>query len=742
MPEAQSADDFPVFVSYNSQERNSVWPIVQALEQRTALRIWFEAPPGSRWEDATADALQQARVALVFLGPHGWGPSHLLQAQEISKQVAATTAFHVIPILLPGARADDLFKVPQLFQTRMRVEFRSLPDEENLERLAARLRELVPLPPSEALPPASSFPAPDWHQVKPAPSPRERIEIARKALTDKETETDLLGFKDYADAIAEIIQSPQTEKPLTIAIDGAWGMGKTSLMRMIRARLEPKYQREAGAPTMRTVWFNAWKYDQEESLWAALVLEILAQVRERCGPWRRLELGLELNLKRMDWGRLLGSFLKRLVLTLALALLGVFLVQLWPEGETLFPGGKALIAKYTGGGLGILGVLGSLFLFGRELSKSIKNPFELKVSEYLRTPDYQQKIGFMAEFEKDFERVIDVVTEKGKWPLVVFIDDLDRCEPPKPVEIIEAINLLLDARYCIFIIGMDSQSVAGSIETKYKDLKEHLGAGDDPGALPLGQRFLEKIIQLHFLIPRADDDTLRTFVEETLGRHAAPQPAPIPPEVVEVEQSIKAEQRAGKSLDEAVATVRRKKGKKSDDDVHKAAAEAKKKERVENEATATALAAAVPYLGYNPRKIKRFINVFRLVALIANSRKLLESGRVQLDTLVTCLLMTTRWPDLAPRLLANERDLRGRLESARNLRTSILQGTLKGLELQSAQETLSNLMEDPFIRRYVDVDPLFKLMDSLTRLSREELERYAQLSRTVKAQAPEETPSP
>ena len=50
---------------------------------------------------------------------------------------------------------------------------------------------------------------------------------------------------------------------------------------------------------------------------------------------------------------------------------------------------------------------------------------------------------------------------------------------------IEAINILLDAKYCVFVIGMDSQTVAGSIEAKYKDLRDYLKDVDDPGGLTL-----------------------------------------------------------------------------------------------------------------------------------------------------------------------------------------------------------------------------------------------------------------
>jgi hypothetical protein len=55
---------------------------------------------------------------------------------------------------------------------------------------------------------------------------------------DAWTRIDTVGAAAYAEAIARGIQHPETRPPLTIGIKGAWGAGKTSLMRMIRDRLE------------------------------------------------------------------------------------------------------------------------------------------------------------------------------------------------------------------------------------------------------------------------------------------------------------------------------------------------------------------------------------------------------------------------------------------------------------------------------------------------------------------------
>jgi len=55
---------------------------------------------------------------------------------------------------------------------------------------------------------------------------------------DSWTTRDTVGATPYANAIARGIQHPMTKPPLTIGIKGRWGAGKTSLMRMIRDRLE------------------------------------------------------------------------------------------------------------------------------------------------------------------------------------------------------------------------------------------------------------------------------------------------------------------------------------------------------------------------------------------------------------------------------------------------------------------------------------------------------------------------
>jgi len=56
-----------------------------------------------------------------------------------------------------------------------------------------------------------------------------------------------------------------------------------------------------------TIWFNAWKFSQEEQIWAALTVQILEQLSEKY-PWPlRLLFRLELARERSTPWRALDT---------------------------------------------------------------------------------------------------------------------------------------------------------------------------------------------------------------------------------------------------------------------------------------------------------------------------------------------------------------------------------------------------------------------------------------------------
>lgn len=239
-------------------------------------------------------------------------------------------------------------------------------------------------------------------------------DIAARALADKPSTNDLLGFDSYADAIADFIKNPKTEKPLTIAIDAPWGMGKSTLMRMIGKRLTPD-AKDLSPSSMCTVYFNAWKYAQDEALWAALAIEILRQVRQQLNLRRRARLWWLLNWYRFDWNRFGKNIITRLGFIAFMWMLGVLTLVLLKWLGAPLPGWSRLLPYIMAPPM-----VAAVYALGKATYRRIIAPFDLKLSEYLRKPDYRKRIGFLAEFEEDFRRVVRSITTSEE-PLVIYL---------------------------------------------------------------------------------------------------------------------------------------------------------------------------------------------------------------------------------------------------------------------------------------------------------------------------------
>ncbi len=151
----------------------------------------------------------------------------------------------------------------------------------------------------------------------------------------------------------------------------------------------------------------------------------------------------------------------------------------------------------------------------------------------------QERIQALEEFRDTFEQLIQHVLPRGY--LVIFVDDLDRCLPEKAVEVLEAIKLFLDVPGCIFILGIDQDVIQRGIRLRYGEL----GRARDQEAVQLhvdseiikegkdgannyraflqelyadaddvidGARYLEKIIQIPFVLPPVSPQAMGRYI--------------------------------------------------------------------------------------------------------------------------------------------------------------------------------------------------------------------------------------
>ncbi|NIO69816.1 MAG: SUMF1/EgtB/PvdO family nonheme iron enzyme [Anaerolineae bacterium] len=323
-------------------------------------------------------------------------------------------------------------------------------------------------------------------------------------LDDRPAEVDALGFAPYRDTLVEIVAGPDTHTPLTIGIFGTWGAGKTSLMSMVKAHID-----ERGLPRYRTVWFNAWKYNKEEALWRALILRVLDALRPRKEDgtlYAEEELGEEQQAMVRDLDRLEESLYR----TVEWQELGRWTLD-WAKALRGTAEGAAEIAlAFVPGGLPLVNLLkGTAQAITGQDQQAVAEAFRREVQSYRR-----EQLRSLEQFEGQFRDLLGKYVVKHEGRLIVFVDDLDRCLPEKTIEVLEAIKLFLDVPGCVFLLGIDHEAVQEAVQTRYKGEVK-------------GRQYLEKIIQLPFLLPPIDAADMRDFVGRLVPHFPDPRCADV-----------------------------------------------------------------------------------------------------------------------------------------------------------------------------------------------------------------------
>lgn len=260
-------------------------------------------------------------------------------------------------------------------------------------------------------------------------------------------EPDLLNFNRYAEAIATLITNKATETPLTVGIFGGWGSGKTTLLEMVASRVEKK--------GMISIRFNPWLYQAETNLLIPLLQAISDTISES------------------KVARVKQSASK--ILAVVAKVSASLLLKTITRGEVELDTIDGYIEKYS-----------------EKTAKSASVTKNLK---------------------RDLQGIVDDITEHGKdgGRIVIYIDDLDRCEPTKIVSVLEAIKLFLDLKHAVVLLAVDRDIVQRGIRYFYKDFEV-----DPATAQHLTTDYLDKIIQLPIYLPPIHNDQVETYIDQLI----------------------------------------------------------------------------------------------------------------------------------------------------------------------------------------------------------------------------------
>ena len=262
-------------------------------------------------------------------------------------------------------------------------------------------------------------------------------------------------FDLYADTLTALIANKENATPLIMGIHGAWGSGKTTLMKAIKDRLDGqglsdtrRYRR------CKTIWYSAWKHSRQDQPLAA-VIEAVFKGMAADGFFSLARAKIETATKRID---------------------------------------KSLVFQSI-----------SRLIAGAD------------ISEFFSEWAYREQLGYFDTFQKFYHDLIWIFLnwrfkltgqekpDDKKAALVIFIDDLDRCPQPGIIKLLEAIQLFLDRSGCVFVLAADAGNIGAALEQEY-------GAANACG-------HLQKIFQLGFHLPKIQSEQCQELVAQRRKEH-------------------------------------------------------------------------------------------------------------------------------------------------------------------------------------------------------------------------------
>ena len=282
----------------------------------------------------------------------------------------------------------------------------------------------------------------------------------------KDSETEI----DYLDCsyIVEIIKNTINDEkllPSCIGLYGDWGSGKSSLMHMCKHQLE---EQKDGTVCLL---FNGWLYESYDDAKTAIIASILDGIQEN----------RELPETAMQILKALYDSVDKF--------------------KAIKGGIKFGIDMAVSGGLGAITNL-TIKEVTKKAKKVVDGVGEESMIQAIKDKlEYKEVREDIREFREKFAKLIK---EAGIKKLVIFVDELDRCNPATILDTLEAMRLFLFNGDVSFVIGADERHVTYAIKSKFDDIE---GINMD-----IGKEYQEKLIQYPIRIPSMNKDETEFYI--------------------------------------------------------------------------------------------------------------------------------------------------------------------------------------------------------------------------------------
>ena len=249
---------------------------------------------------------------------------------------------------------------------------------------------------------------------------------------------DLLDRKEPAEVLTHLVGS--IEGPCVLAVDAAWGAGKTTFLKIWSQHL-----RKQGFPVVE---FNAWETDHSGDPFVALSSELTEGLQEYKD---------EPLVQKID--------------------------ETKKAAKEVFRRAVPGIIRVT-----TAGILDVSPLMEKELGQTLASYAKDRLSEY---QEAQKSVNTFRNVLLDMAGTLSKSHENR--PLIVVIDELDRCRPSYAVELLEVAKHLFSVENIVFVLAVNRSELGHSIKALY-------GSGFD------AEGYLRRFFDVDFQLPEPERD--------------------------------------------------------------------------------------------------------------------------------------------------------------------------------------------------------------------------------------------
>lgn len=316
---------------------------------------------------------------------------------------------------------------------------------------------------------------------------------------------DKFKHKDLADNIISIIEN--TDAPFNIAVVGKWGLGKSSLINMVKEHLSV----HEGSYIIEDI--NAWKYEKE-AMKRVLLRKVLASIgyKDKDAFNELLDRLTRYTAKIIRQPKKFCEIIKTELIPLVVSAFAIYVV-----GILLAVIGHLIMGQINQVDFSTNALLS--FILTSFVSNFYIPIIIVLFQKYINTSSGRSTFNLAPPITQtdEYERILESKLNDPKLKdkkIVIVVDDLDRLTPNKIVEALDAIKAFVGYPNFIFIVPFDDSILKNAIQQNKTTFSnnEHLAIESD--------LFLDKLFQYRVHLPNVIQSNIPNYAIELTKQEA------------------------------------------------------------------------------------------------------------------------------------------------------------------------------------------------------------------------------